>query len=477
MSSQNEHETLLNGEIVIYQRGTKRKVYNARFNNVQDESKRYVRVSLKTSDRTLAIERAIALYREHHSRAFLGLKTDGTTIEQLMELTLRSSTQFTRDTAKSFYKTYWSEFMEDEDLSRWKTEDIDRYFEWRIDKAINNKDSRGWKPSEDSVSATTLNIERNILRKLFETGYKHHLIARVPGFPARMDTLNRVHKLPRNSRRGRFTDEQYKIVSRDFASTRSMMNNKDFQPVKAKEGNVFHSWSRANGDGSSKTLDKDRQWLVKQAPRFSRAQYWFVCVLMANTGIRPVEVVKLKHKDIKVIKDPDDGTLYTVIKISEEVSKVNKYRDVIAQDRHLTFDRYMEYRREILFRFGQEPKPNDWLFPQQSDYQNHLKYLWNTVRPNLKRIGLHIHSKEANHGVQTFFSAYSFRAYYITKRLENGLNIYTLAKNCGVSIQTLSSTYDYNENWAFRKQMTEHIGKHSIPDKPKHNIEGFTEDW
>lgn len=477
MSSQNEHESLLNGEIVIYQRGGKRKIYNARFNNVQDENKRYVRVSLKTADRTLAIERAIALYREHHSRAFLGLKTDGTSIERLMDVGLRAANEFTRGSAKSLYETYWSEFMSGEDLSKWKTEDIDRYFEWRINKAISREKGRYWKPSETSVSASSLKMERNILRKLFEIGFNNQLIARVPGFPARMDTLNRVHKLPKNSRRGRFTDSEYSIVSRDFSSIRRMLNNKRFHPVRNAESGFFDSWSRANGNGSSKSIHERRRWLVKQKPRFSRAQYWFVSILMANTGIRPAEVVKLKHQDIKVIKDPADGTLYTVVKISESVSKVNKYRDVIAQDRHLTFERYIEYRREILFRFGKEAKPNDWLFPQQSDYSKRVEYLNNIVRPNLKRIGLHTHKKESNKGIKTYFSAYSFRAYYITKRLENGLNIYTLAKNCGVSIQTLSSTYDYNENWAFRKQMTEHIGKHTIPEKAKYDIEGFSEDW
>ena len=477
MSSQMHHETLLDGEVQIYVReGNRKATYQVRFDNIQDDSKRYVRASLKTSNRSLAIERAIAMYREHHSRAFLGLKSDCVSIEDLMAVGLPKLDSVSAETARGLYKTYWAEYMKDKDLSTWKTADIDTYFNWRVQKSINSNGAH-WRPSANTVSVSSLKLEKNILRNLFKHGYSNQIIARIPDFPYRLDRINGTHKLPQNSRRGRFTDDQYKIVSSDFAFIRKSLNDTSLQPSTEPTSNRFESWSKTNGVGSSKTVAEAKRWAVRSTSRFSRAQYWFICILIANTGIRPAEIVKLRHKDISIKKSSEDGRYYTVIQIDSSVSKVKKYRDVIAQDLHKTFERYLEYKRELQFRFNLEPSAEDWLLPRQNDYSSRIVKLNNVVRPNLQRIGLHKSKAAKNNNVETYFSAYSFRAFYITKRLQNGLNIYTLAKNCGVSIQTLSSTYDYNENWEFRKQMTEHIGKWSAGESTKFDLSEFAEDW
>mgnify|MGYP003118463279 CR=1 FL=1 len=477
MSSQTAHEELLDGEVVIHTReGSRKATYQVRFRNVLTDSPRYIRSSLKTSNRSLAIERALAMYREHHNRAFLGLKSDGVSIDTLLELGLKELKETSASMAKSAHRTYWSKYMGEQDLSRWQTSDVEDYFEWRVNEATKRPPGRYWKPSKDSVSVSTLKLERNLLRKLFQLGHKRNLIAKVPGFPERLLGMNNTHRLPAKERRGRFSDETYKTVSRDFRYIRRMLNLKKYQPMRNEEG-TYDSWSKRNGIGSSKTVIEEHRWITKQRSRFSRAQYWFVCILIANTGIRPSEVVRLRHQDISIRKSPDDGKYYTVIKIDSEVSKVRKFRDVISSDQHLTFERYLDYRRELEFAFGFAPGGNDWLFPQGKDYTERIDRLNNLVLPHLKRIGLHKKASTRDESIEVYYSAYSFRAYYITKRLQNGLNIYTLAKNCGVSIQTLSSTYDYNENWAFRKQMTEHIGKWS-PGKPsKHNFDEYEEEW
>lgn len=478
MKSQNGHETLLNGEVVIYQReGSRRGTYHVRFRNVQDDRKRYVRASLKTADRSLAIERAIAMYREHHSRAFIGLKSDGTSIEQLIEIAKPDFKPVDHHLVRSFYNAYWSEYMQGQDLARWDYEDVLNYFRWRIDKALSREHSPHWKASETSVSAGSLQLERTMLRRLFSEGQRRNLIARMPAFPRNMALLPRVHKLPNNKRRGRFTDAQYRVVARDFSRIRRMMNNERFQPKLDLASGKFMSWSHMNGPGSSsKRIHPSRHWLVKQTARYSKAIYWFACTLIANTGLRPAEVVKLKHSDVRLVRDSADGALYTVIRIRQDVSKVRKYRDVVARDRHVTFERYIEWRREIEYRFGKQPDPEDLLIPCQPAYHSTVK-LGRYVAPNLKRIGLHSQEAKEQPGVRVFFSAYSFRAYYITKRLENGLDIYTLAKNCGVSIATLSKTYDYNENWAFRRQMTDHLRKWTVGAEPKYEISKFSEEW
>ena len=232
MSAQIKHETLLDGEVQIYVReGNKKATYQVRFDNIQDEAKRYVRASLRTSNRSLAIERAIAMYREHHSRAFLGLKSDSVSIEDLMERAIGDLNKDTAKTAKVMHRAYWSEYMNGKDLSRWKTSDIEEYFKWRIQKGIDKTDSN-WKPSKDSISLTTLKLERNLLQIFFKAGFHQNLLAKVPVFPSHLENLKGVHKLPAHKRRGRFTDTQYKTVSKDFAFTRKILNNIDLQQFK-----------------------------------------------------------------------------------------------------------------------------------------------------------------------------------------------------------------------------------------------------
>jgi integrase len=239
----------------------------------------------------------------------------------------------------------------------------------------------------------------------------------------------------------------------------------------------WDSWSKTNGVGSSNNVDEEIRWAVKTKPRFAKAQYWFLCVLIANTGIRPAEVIKLRHRDLSLVRSSSDERVYTIIEIQSDVSKVGKFRDVIASDFHQTFERYLDYRREIEFRFGIKISPEDYLFPSSENYEERRERLSNIVRPNLQRIGLHKKVSASDPNVETFYSAYSFRSWYITQRLKNGLDIYTLAKNCGTSIQTIASTYDYSENWAYRKAMTSHINKHSSGDEPKTDLSAYIKNW
>jgi integrase len=312
-------------------------------------------------------------------------------------------------------------------------------------------------PSQNSVSTSTLKFERNLLRKLFQIGKHNSLIARVPGFPTAFNY--KTHTIAKDERRGRFTggpDGTYRTVRDDFSHIRRLLNTKKYQPSLSENGS-YESWSKVNGVGSSKEVEERDRWAVKARPRFARAQYWFLCILIANTGIRPSEVVKLRHNDLGLFKSPSEDELYTRVMIRREVSKVRKFRDVIASDFHKTYERYLDYCREIRFRFGKDIQPSDYIFPKTGNYNSHIDRLNNLIRPNLIRIGLHKKASKSHPDVDVYYSAYSFRSWYITQRLENGLNIYTLAKNCGTSIKTIASTYDYSENWAFRHEMTSHL--------------------
>jgi len=471
--SQNQQEYLLDGEILIYTReGAKRKVWQARFRNPLAETPRYIRISTKTESKAIAIERSLAEYREYQSRKFLGLKHGHTTIKHLLDNFRVEMNDVEQKMAYTAYNIYWSKYMGEQDISKWTSDDWRDYFLWRIQEQINRPEGRYFKPSATSVSANTLKLERIILKRLTLYGYKHNLIARQPIFPERFDRMEGVHKLPANRRRGRFHHENHyqKILMPEFQRIRRELAKKKNLPQLTnpdkpwnKETNQWVSQAKAHvKQDVRKRMEAPDYKFTCMRPRYNYAQFWFMALLISNTGIRPAEIVKLRHRDISVREDPEDGRFYTIIRITPETSKLGKYREAFARDLHHTWDRYEIFRRETEYYFNRKVKPDDWLFPRswkdgKLRYDLRVDRINNIFRPHLQRLGLHKTTVQGYEGIEVYFSAYSFRSYYITQRLQEGLNIYTLSKNAGVSIQTIMATYDYSENWAYRAEMTKHF--------------------
>ena len=70
----------------------------------------------------------------------------------------------------------------------------------------------------------------------------------------------------------------------------------------------------------------------------------------------------------------------------------------------------------------------------------------------------HVVTREG-HNVKVFYSAYSFRSYYINQRLRNEIDPFTLCIQCGVTMKTLMESYMVKETWKFRAQMVKHLNK------------------
>jgi hypothetical protein len=482
MSPQNLQEELLEGEILIYVRDDSAKgIWQARFDNPLSKSPRYIRASTKTASKALATERAISLYREYQSRAFLGLKEGTITIEMLIAKFGNEFKTTCREVIDLCHKLYWSQYMQEQDLSRWNTSDIEAYFKWRIKEQLSRPRGRYHKASDDSISSSTLMLERSYLKALFNHGYKNNIIARMPSFPRTFERFGKVHTLPHNQRRGRFDLEtDYRqVLMPDFKRIRTGLNKKEWKPRLQNQDAPFdadsNKWISATRYNHQLGKDTKSKNFTRKTSRLSNAMFWFASLLIANTGIRPAEIVKLRHRDIKLIKD-DDGAMYSVVYISEEVSKINMARHAISHDFEATYQRYLEYRRELNFYFNREIKDGDWLFPKyglntSGLYDNRVSGLHNLFRPHLQRLGLHKKESPTHKGVYIFYSAYSFRSFYITQRLAAHLSIYTIAKNVGASIETIMRSYDINETWVFRNEMTQHLKNWATNSPDKEAIE------
>jgi len=469
MSTYKKSNWLLENEILIFVLASARNdKWQCRFKNPLGKKPRYIRKSTGFSSEALAIEEALRLYREHQSRALLNLRTTRATIESIINDFPEEFTGVNGQMTRAAKKTYWSRFIGDDDISIYTSEDIRRYFRWRVSPASRVETNRKWTPSADTISASTLKMERNLLRKIFIVGEKHGQVAKIPHFPSKFADLEGVHSLPSNNRRGRFNPKKdyQKILIPEFTRIRTGLTNPKWTPVLTDPSLPFHpsnnrwmSISKAQGAfNRTERRSGDGRIFTHLWDRHNYAFFWFMSLLIGNSGIRPAEAAKLRHSDIRLKLD-SDGKAYTLINIRESVSKTKKARVAVCRDFHMTFERYLIYRQEIEYRFNVVIDDDDWVFPATNKKEfylrNRSKYQ-NVFRPHLQRLGLHKREVKDYPGVFVFFSAYSFRSFFITQRLKHGMDIHTLARNVGSSAKTIATAYDYNENWAFRKQITNH---------------------
>ena len=482
MSSYKYHKWILEKEILLFVLPTSATdIWQLRFKNPLKDGSRYVRKSTGHKSEGLATAYAIDLYKEYQSRALLNIKSSQVTISFLIETFGYEFDAVTLKSMNSFHRTYWSKFMGDSDLSTWTSDNITEYFNWRINNKTNDADdpernTRRWISSDRTISASTLKLERNMMRRLFQIGFKHNYIARMPTFPKRIDRWAGVHKLPSNKRRGRFhpVDHYQKILMPEFKRISDSLKNKDWTPVLTNPDEPFHpdnnpyqSISKRDGREGRESRSKVfcHTW-----DRYNYATFWFMALLIANSGIRPAAASRLRHKDIRCVED-EDGKVYTLIRIDESISKTGKGRVVVCRDFHKTYERYLIFKQETQYRFNKVISDNDWVFPatnRKEFYVKHRAKYSNVFRVHLQRLGLHKTSVEGYPDIEVFFSAYSFRSFFISERLKNGLDLYTLSKNVGSSPKTILAAYDYNENWAFRHQITKHYKADFQDDCPEH---------
>ena len=486
-----QQEFLLDGEIQIFILASSAKnLWQVRFKNPLDRGARYIRKSSGSPSKAIATKFALNLYHEFQSRALLGLHHGRTTISDLFTEYIEGFSKVSKTATTSFFNRYWLAYFGEEDLTTITNTDLKEYFEAKV----KNRDdivAMEHRKSTTSISYDNLIFERNCLQRLFWAGYEHHRLPRKAVFPKANEIRNwsGVHKLPRNNRRGRFDREkQYPILMDEFRRIERGLRNEASKPqlhnVRQEhdpENNPYVSVSKR--DGANGRTDRDSEFCSKKR-RYPSATFWFSSLLMSNSGIRPSELVQLRHQDIELVRDKD--RLWTLINIPATVSKVRKFRQVICSDFHNTFRRYLKYREELKYFFNREPQPNDFIFPQPNGADRYIKprkHLDNLFRPRLHQLGLSkqtVQDPHNGHLVQVPFTAYSFRAFYITERLRNGCDIYTLSKAAGTSIKTISTSYDYNEGFSLRAAMTKHLTQRDsdkTSDKQSAALADYVQDW
>ena len=495
-SSYKVQKTILGGEILLYiLADSKTDVWQVRFINRLDNANKYVRKSTKNRDLGLATAFAVNLYRNHQSKIILGLSEERTTIEMCVQefITDYQTAGSRRKLADMFNNTYWKPFFQNRDISAITADDIRDYFNHRLDNYFTMDKGAGWRASEDTTSYSTLQTDKITMRMVLQLAESKRLIAKCPRFPRFSNDDKRIHRLPSNQSRGRFTGGKkgtYETVRLDFVSIRKNLKREGWKPSVLDplkphhpDTNPYVTLGYLKSRSYRKYASKvSNEVYCQRDRRYLRATWWFIGLLIANCGIRPSEAIKLRHSDISLIKI--DDKYFTVINVSESNSKTGRKRNMVCRDAHKTYERYLIYKKEIEYRFNKSDiKKSDWLFPSTGRAENYHKHkttqLYNDLaRESFKRLNLHTKDIELNHTTaKIYYSLYSFRAWYITERLRNGINIYNLSLQVGSSVGTIQKYYAFNEMLSFRNEMIRHTNSEYSFGDIDEDMKEFATQW
>ena len=463
---------ILDSEILLYQNPENAKpIWYYRFKNPTGKTT-YIRKSSKTESEALATRTAINHYNDIQSKFRSGSDFAETTWHLIFDRFVdKIDGERSKELAHDYNNRYWSKFFgntnrtKQKDFYRITDDTLELYWAWRVKyyKSEDDENYRFASKVKGKTAHTTLRTEAYLLKFFLVEAYRQNMIAMLPKIVMKWDKYkSSTYVLPENNRRGRFDDETYSVWRNWWSQTRTDLKKSRNTKYKL-EGDKFNSeW---------KTSKDKRSIYNNRFNRYNIAMTYTLTITISNTGIRPVEITKLIWDDVRKFED-DDGNTYSYINIRQEVSKVNKRRDAVARDFEETYIRFQEFRSEWVKFWGREPRPNELVFPHAKADITKLEfqhYKLSKVKPhqsvrNLflkldKQSGISVYKQNVN-GIEVPRTLYSFRSWFISQRLKNLMDAYTLARTCGTSIEMIERYYDVNANLQFRKEITKHLRVH-----------------
>ena len=383
-----ETEIVIFDDAVIYKRGD-----YWHFRIWLTKERKYARFSLKTRNQSTAIDKAKLHYHE--------LMTDQLNGKSYFSVTTRIGVeryleQRWKDCeagliVKGRYSTikthleHWLDFIHrDTKLKELERTDCENYFHERT------KTKKGL-----SVSQSTILNEQSTINALMSWLYKNKE-TRIEAFDFKK--LPRIDKGDETLRRSSFTDEEITDIT-------SQLENFIAEKMKA--------------------VDEDNN-----LSQIVCAYHHLISII---TGLRRGEQLQLRWSDVEWMERHAGGTMFSLIKIRvrAETSKVRKTRTFAVKD--------LEYF-DNLFKL---------MYPRLKDTMkigDALVFSTNGKTPVTVRAIDYLFDKmldlaQVKNRNTRNLVPYSFRHYFITQRINSGLNPTAVAEMCGTSPTQIQNTY------------------------------------
>ncbi|MEI8394530.1 MAG: hypothetical protein WCF85_07335 [Rhodospirillaceae bacterium] len=430
MGTHTEDERILcDGRVVIYQRTDVAKPHwHCR---IKFPDQPYIRQSLKTANEKDAIKLAIKLYEDLRYRSERGMPLKRLRFDAVLDRYLEHLTEEVRSGNQKQHKLtdqknmsrYCREYFDGKYIDTIITGDIAKYHEWRRrywitgtgskqdtyqyernGKIVNSKTRAGKEPA-----ISTINSENVLLRSIFNFASMNDWITKsqIPTISLRIPSVKRSRE---SKRRPGLTPEQVKHLLE--------ISQKRLDAV-ANDARLYHQ-------------------------RFML--HHFVGIL-ANTGMRDFEGIKIMWSDIQLSKmtKPDNQYNNTFTKVRTD-GKGDRERWLIPLD---GFDDFLDSLGTFTYEFRMKALgyPDDDIEAVVSfddkrrifvDYDgSDLKSLSRGFSALLKEADLYLDERGKMR------DAYCLRHFYATERLLAGVGIYTLAENMGTSVQMIERHYGH----------------------------------
>lgn len=395
---------------ILYKRGdTKSNTYYLR---IYDDlrKKPYVK-SLGTTDRAKALVTARTIYQEIKGKIDRGERITSITSDELIKKYLE--TIYVTDiphqgctpatlNLKKYYLNIWLEFINELGLSkttidRLPDEQVRHFATWFRNRP--RKDGRAGARSVEQIN----NAVSEVKHAFNKVGVRDRFVS-----SDKVPNIDRLKQQP---------DDRYK---------------RDIMELDQYEKYWRYLEYKYQREKSLTGLEKNRRVVFTKA-----------IGILANTGLRPKELLGLRWIDISHYPnaEDEDRKRIAVIHIRKENSKTGRARNCVAPVRK-RFDVIKSAYKEI----GIDISPTDFIFFNPCTKER-TAYTRQTLYCRLKdTIKLTPDLQDELNKMDRSISLYSFRHQYICWRLRYGnVPIHLIARNCGTSIQKIDSTYGHIE--------------------------------
>lgn len=184
---------------------------------------------------------------------------------------------------------------------------------------------------------------------------------------------------------------------------------------------------------------RDKKKAVAERYKWNWDQLYDYVVFMVNTGLRPDEGDLLEHRDVKIIREGGEEILLIEVRGKRGVGwcksmpgAVKVYKRLRERGKPGVRGRARE--RHYAKKRGEPLPPVELTYPQPKD-----RLFPTEMSGLLDKILVEIDLKLDRDGQARV--AYSLRHTYICMRLENGADIYQVAKNCRTSVEMIQKNY------------------------------------